>query len=97
MRRPSSCRRAIRACSSPRRCEPAGAAEAPGREPPGLARAGKVGDEPLLFASRMREGLLAASVTIGLQAMAEVMAAEVTELAGPKTRRDSVARRLPRP
>ena len=46
--------------------------------------AGKVGDELLLFATRMREGLLAASVGIGLEVMAELMEAEVTELAGPK-------------
>ena len=46
--------------------------------------AGKVGDELLLFASRMREGLLAASVAIGLEVMGEVMEAEVTDVAGPK-------------
>ena len=46
--------------------------------------AGKAGDEVLLFASRMREGLLAASVAIGLEVMGELMAAEVTEVAGPK-------------
>ena len=46
--------------------------------------AGKVGDELALFTMRMREGLLAASVAIGLEAMSEVMEAEVTELAGPK-------------
>jgi len=46
--------------------------------------AGRVGEELELFASRMREGLLAASVAIGLDVMGELMAAEVTELAGPK-------------
>jgi transposase-like protein len=46
--------------------------------------AGKVGEELELFASRMREGLLAASVAIGLDVMGELMAAEVTELAGPR-------------
>jgi transposase-like protein len=46
--------------------------------------AGKVGEELLFFATRMREGLLAASVGIGLEVMAELMEAEVTELAGPK-------------
>lgn len=46
--------------------------------------AGKVGDELLLFASRMREGLLAASVAIGLEVMGQLMEAEVTDVAGPK-------------
>ena len=32
----------------------------------------------------MREGLLAASTAVGLEVMTELMAAEVTELAGPK-------------
>jgi transposase-like protein len=50
--------------------------------------AGKVGDQLELFASRMREGLLAASVAIGLEVMGELMAAEVTELAGPKGKHD---------
>ena len=54
--------------------------------------AGKVGDELALFTMRMREGLLAASVAIGLEAMSEVMEAEVTELAGPKGKHDSAAR-----
>jgi len=48
--------------------------------------AGKVGAELMLFASRMREGLLAASVAIGLEVMGELMEAEVTEVAGPKGR-----------
>ncbi len=46
--------------------------------------AGKVGEELVLFANRMQEGLLAASVAIGLDVMAELMEAEVTEVAGPK-------------
>ncbi len=46
--------------------------------------AGKVGEQLLLFAQRMQEGLLAASVAIGLDVMAEFMEAEVTEVAGPK-------------
>jgi len=46
--------------------------------------AGKVGEELLLFATRMREGLLAASVAIGLEVMGELMEAEVTDVAGPK-------------
>jgi putative transposase len=46
--------------------------------------AGKVGDQLVLFAQRMQEGLLAASVAIGLDVMAEFMEADVTQLAGPK-------------
>src|SRR5215203_2548851 len=40
------------------------------------------------FASRMREGLLAASVAIGLDVMGELVDADVTDLAGPKGKRD---------
>ena len=54
--------------------------------------AGKVGDQLELFASRMREGLLAASVAIGLDVMGELMATEVTELAGPKGKHNSCGR-----
>jgi hypothetical protein len=36
------------------------------------------------FAEHLREGLLAASVAVGLDVMAEPMQAEVTDLAGPK-------------
>jgi putative transposase len=50
--------------------------------------AGKVGGQLEAFASQMREGLLAASVTIGLDAMAELIDAEVAEIAGPKGRHD---------
>lgn len=46
--------------------------------------AGKVGEQLVLFAQRMQEGLLAASVTIGLDVMAELMEADATEVAGPK-------------
>lgn len=46
--------------------------------------AGKVGEQLVLFAQRMHEGLLAASVAIGLDVMAEFMETEVTEAAGPK-------------
>jgi transposase-like protein len=58
---------------------------------PGLAErlAGKVNDQLEVFASQMREGLLAASVAIGLDVMGELIDAEVTELAGPKGRHDS--------
>lgn len=55
--------------------------------------AGKVGDELILFATRMREGLLAASVAIGLEVMGELMAAEVTEVAGPKGKHNPTGRR----
>ena len=40
----------------------------------------------MLFAQRMQEGLLAASVAIGLDGMGELMEADVTEVAGPKGR-----------
>jgi hypothetical protein len=46
--------------------------------------AGKVNAEVLLFAARTKEGLLAASVAIGLEVMGEMMDAEVTEIAGSK-------------
>ena len=46
--------------------------------------AGKVGEQLVLFAQRMQEGLLAASVAIGLEVMAEFMEADATEVAGPK-------------
>jgi transposase-like protein len=46
--------------------------------------AGKVSDQVEVFAAQMRHGLLAASVSIGLEVMGELMEAEVTELAGPK-------------
>ena len=50
--------------------------------------AGKVSEQLALFASQMRQGLLAASVTIGLDVMGELMEAEVTDEAGPKGRHD---------
>jgi transposase-like protein len=50
--------------------------------------AGKVSEQLEAFASRMREGLLAASVAIGLDVMSELVEAEVTEKAGPKGRHD---------
>lgn len=50
--------------------------------------AGKVSDELELFASRMREGLLAASVAVGLEVMGELIDAEVDEVAGPKGKHD---------
>jgi putative transposase len=50
--------------------------------------AGKVSGQLELFASEMRQGLLAASVAIGLEVMGELVDAEVTEAAGPKGRHD---------
>lgn len=50
--------------------------------------AGKVSGQLEVFASRMREGLLAASVTIGLEVMGELIDVEVTEKAGPKGKHD---------
>ncbi len=48
--------------------------------------AGKVGEQLILFTARMREGLLAASVAVGLEVLGELMESEVTEVAGPKGR-----------
>jgi putative transposase len=52
----------------------------------GLAErlAGRLDGHLARFAAHMREGLLAASVAVGLEVMAELMEAEVTDLAGPK-------------
>jgi len=50
--------------------------------------AGKVSEQLAAFAAQMREGLLAASVAIGLDVMGELIDAEVTEVAGPKGRHD---------
>jgi transposase-like protein len=49
---------------------------------------GSVDEQLGLFAERMREGLLAASVAIGLEVMGELLEAEATELAGPKGKHD---------
>ena len=52
----------------------------------GLAErlAGRLDGHLARFAEHMREGLLAASTAVGLDVMAELMAAEVSDLAGPK-------------
>jgi len=50
--------------------------------------AGSVSEQLGLFGDRMREGLLAASVAIGLEVMGELVEAEVSELAGPKGKHD---------
>lgn len=57
---------------------------------PGLAErlAGKVSVQLEAFAWQMRDGLLAASVAIGLGVMGELIEAEVTEVAGLKGRHD---------
>ncbi|MCI0687770.1 MAG: IS256 family transposase [Sporichthyaceae bacterium] len=46
--------------------------------------AGRLDGHLARFAEHMREGLLAASVAVGLDVMAELMEAEVSDLAGPK-------------
>lgn len=51
--------------------------------------AGQVDEMVGRFAERMRDGVLAASVAIGLEVLDELMAAEVTELAGPKGKHDA--------
>jgi len=52
----------------------------------GLAErlAGRLDGHLARFAEHMGEGLLAASTAVGLDVMAELMAAEVTDLAGPR-------------
>src|SRR5580704_13528031 len=50
--------------------------------------AGSVDEQLGLFAERMRQGLLAASVAIGLEVMSELQEAEVAEIAGPKGKHD---------
>ncbi len=45
--------------------------------------AGRVSEQLEHFAGRMREGLLAASVAIGLDVMGELIDSEVSDLAGP--------------
>jgi transposase-like protein len=57
---------------------------------PGLPErlAGKVSEQIEAFAAQMRQGLLAASVTIGLGVMGELIDSEVTDIAGPKGRHD---------
>ncbi len=50
--------------------------------------AGAIDGHLATFAAHVREGLLAASTAVGLEVMAEMMQAEVTDLAGPKGRHD---------
>jgi transposase-like protein len=51
--------------------------------------AGLVDGHLATFADHVREGLLAASTAVGLEVMADMMAVEVTDLAGPKGRHDA--------
>jgi transposase-like protein len=51
--------------------------------------AGSVDAQLGLFGEQMREGLLAASVAIGLEVMGELQEAEAAELAGPRGKHDS--------
>jgi putative transposase len=48
----------------------------------------RLDEQTAMFAARMRDGLLAASVAIGLEVLDELLQAEVTGLAGPKGRHD---------
>jgi transposase-like protein len=50
--------------------------------------AGRVDGHLAAFVEHMREGLLAASTAVGLEVMAELMDAEVSELVGPMGRHD---------
>ena len=51
--------------------------------------AGKVSEQLEAFAAQMRQGLLAASVTIGLDVMGELVDAEVADIGGRKGRHDA--------
>ena len=46
--------------------------------------AGRLDGHLARFAEHMREGLLAASTAVGLEVIAELMLAEVSDLAGPR-------------
>jgi hypothetical protein len=50
------------------------------------ALVGRLDAQAVMFAARMRQGLLAASVAIGLEVLDELFEAEVVELAGAKGR-----------
>jgi transposase-like protein len=50
--------------------------------------AGRVSEQLEAFAAQMHQGLLAASVAIGLDVMGELVDTEVTDLAGPKGKHD---------
>jgi putative transposase len=53
------------------------------------ALTGRLDAQAAMFAARMRHGLLAASVAIGLEVLDELFETEVVELAGPKGRHDA--------
>jgi putative transposase len=53
------------------------------------ALVGRLDAQAAMFAARMRHGLLAASVAIGLEVLDELFETEVVELAGPKGRHDA--------
>ena len=59
---------------------------APAGEPVGLpvSLAERVDGYTVRFAEQLRQGVMAASVAIGLEVLDELMAAEVDELAGPR-------------
>jgi hypothetical protein len=46
--------------------------------------AGRLDEHLAAFVAHMRQGLLAASTAVGLEVMDELLAVEVTELAGPR-------------
>jgi putative transposase len=53
------------------------------------ALVGRLDAQAAMFATRMRQGLLAASVAIGLEVLDELFETEVAGLAGPKGRHDA--------
>jgi putative transposase len=53
------------------------------------ALVGRLDAQAAMFAARMRQGLLAASVAIGLEVLDELFETEVVELSGPKGRHDA--------
>jgi putative transposase len=53
------------------------------------ALVGRLDAQAAMFAARMRHGLLAASVAIGLEVLDELYETEVVELAGAKGRHDA--------
>jgi len=68
--------------SSPLRLAGAGALGLPER------LAGRLDEHLAAFVAHMRQGLLAASTVVGLEVMDELMAVEVTEVAGPRGKHD---------
>ena len=50
--------------------------------------AGRLDEHLAAFVAHMRQGLLAASTAVGLEVMDELMAVEVTEVAGPRGKHD---------